>query len=131
MIHEFCDELNLYLKKRYNYATNPARVNFSNITVYRAACDLYLRYKPRSRYGNESLVIARIGFKRKGKGNGRDFLNFLVNLSEKYNIDRIGIEQALTEDGKRFAQRYGFQNSFDEYNWTIDIEDLKKKLKSK
>lgn len=128
MIQDFCDELNTYLKKRYKYIKNPARANFSNINVSRSACDLYLRFKPKGNYGSETLVIARIRFKRKGKGNGRDFLKFLVDRSEKYNFERIGIEQTLTEDGQLFAKRYGFQNSFDKNNWIINVNDLKDNL---
>lgn len=130
MIHEFCSDLNLFLINQFNYKKPPAKVYLNTITAYRKKVDLYIRFKIETIiWKNDTLVLARIAFEKKQKGNGRKLLSFLVNHAKKYGYQKIGIEQA-NEASSMFARKYGFQNQSQEKHWIVTVENLENNLKN-
>lgn len=121
---EFTDELNSYLMKRFNYKSVPIKYpNFSTLRAQRVAFDIYLRLPPVAHVTNEqTLVIARISFKKRRIGHGRSLLNFLAHQSIKYNYDYIAIEQT-NNNSSAFAKKLGFEE-IDEKNWIIKATKL-------
>lgn len=128
MIQQFSEELNLYLQKKFNYKISLAKLGYSQtIVVNQKRVELYLRFKSEMYFwNNDTLVIARIAFEKQRTGNGKDLLIFLANLAQKYNYQKIGIEQA-NEKATSFAKKYRFQNLSDSH-WIINVENLKQQF---
>ena len=121
---KFMDELNSYLMKRFNYKSAPIKYpNFSTLRAQRVAFDIYLRLPPVARVTSEqTLIIARISFKKRRIGHGRSLLNFLAHQSIKYNYDYIAIEQT-NNNSSEFAKKLGF-TEIDKKNWVIKVAKL-------
>ena len=129
-IETLCKDLNYYLKKKYNYQTNPATCNKRTIDARRKFFKLYFRFRINNyRWEADTLVIANISFYKQRSGNGTDLLKFLVNLAAKYEITKIGIEET-NSNSSAFARRFGFKN-FNREDWIIGIPDLKIALELK
>lgn len=128
MIQKFCDDLNLFLKNQFNYKRLPAYVFLKTISTNRKKVELYIRFKSENEiWQKDTLVLARIAFETKQKGNGRKLLCFLVNHAQKYDYQKIGIEQTNDASAK-FALKYGFQNLSQNKHWIITVEDLRNNL---
>lgn len=121
---EFKDELNLYLMKRFNYKTTPIKyARFNTLNAKRAAFDIYLRLPPvPHKISEQTLVIARISFRKKRAGHGRSLFEFLVQQATKHNYDYIAIEQT-NKNSSEFAKKLGFEK-IDEKNWVIGLAGL-------
>jgi hypothetical protein len=117
----FCECLNAYLMGVFGCRRPPATVTLSGCVVARRKdFDLYLRYKPDAGlWKGEALVIARIGFKRTGVGQGTALLAHLVGLAGRFGIRTIGIEMAHSPSIKAFAAKYRFRE-VDPNNWLAD-----------
>jgi len=121
---EFKDELNSYLMKRFNYKSAPIKyLRLSTLNAQRAAFDIYLRLPPVAHVTSEqTLVVARISFRKTGVGHGRSLLIFLARQSTKYDYDYIAIEQT-NKNSSEFAKKLGFKQ-IDEKNWIIEAVKL-------
>lgn len=128
MIKDFCNDLNQYLVQEFKYKIPPAHIHLDTIDVNRKKVELYIRYKTDTLiWQNDTLVLARLAFETKRKGNGRNLLTFFVNQSEKYGYKKIGLEQT-NKYAAAFAQKYGFKNLSENRHWIINVEDLKAEL---
>jgi len=123
------EDIDSYLRDAYNYKRKICSCSNKNITARRAMFDLYFRYNVKGWIWTEDmLIIARIYFHTGKKGNGRSLLQYLVDISDKYNFTKIALECTNTTDGKRFAKRYKFENLDSEKHWAIHVDTLKKHL---
>lgn len=130
MIQNFCDDLNVYIQDNFQYKKQPAYVHLDTINVKRKKIELYIRFKPDSLlWKNDTIVLARIGFETQRKGNGHNLLSFLVSQAQKYDYQKIGIEQT-NEKARSFAEKYGFKNAMEYEHWIASVEDLKNELNS-
>jgi hypothetical protein len=128
-----CSGLNSYLMSEFGCEAHPAYITghrINNICAYTEDFDIYLSCRParRAGWGENILVIVRIGFKRQRVGNGASFLRFLVRMSDKYGYERIGIEYASNEQIVGFAKKYGFERYEQEGDWITSIGNLKELL---
>ena len=123
---EFCDLLNDYLMARYGYKTKLAKLMPGlRIHVSRSLVHLYARLRPNPAIWKEdTLVIAKLGFKEIGKGNGTSFLKFLAVNAPVIGVKYIGIEQAQSVPMINFVQKYNFEQKCAVSNWTISLEKL-------
>jgi len=126
----FAGDLDVYVRSRYKYKSNAVSVGFAHtVEVRRSTIELYLRFKPRASWPNDSIVIARIGFAKQRKGNGTSLLRFLVDAAPQYGIQSIGIEQAIGgEEIDGFVRKFGFTQYRNEESWIVSLKDLKKSL---
>ncbi|MFJ5537285.1 GNAT family N-acetyltransferase [Vreelandella titanicae] len=126
----FCEQLNLFLVKRFKYKTNPASCSPLNVTVdaSRKKFDLYFRIFEEEDnekfWGGKAIVISRIGFQKTRQGNGSALLDFVVNFAKEHNYEAIGIEDANTPSIKAFAEKYGFNQIGETRNYTIPVNRL-------
>lgn len=127
----FCSALNEYLIKRYGYKTRPAlllpgfRINVSRSLVY-----MYARLRPNPViWGEDTLVLAKLGFKNLRRGNGASFLKFLVQNYSALKVDYLGVEQAGSLPMLNFVQKYNFKQIGTQSNWKISFNSLKSILK--
>lgn len=128
MIKDFCNDLNEYLIQEFKYKIPPARIHLNTIDVNRKKVELYIRYKTDTLiWQNDTLVLARLAFETRRKGNGRNLLSYFVNQAEKYDYKKIGLEQT-NKYATAFAQKYGFKNLSENRHWIINVEDLKSEL---
>ncbi|MDO9582189.1 MAG: hypothetical protein Q7J24_03605 [Desulfomicrobium sp.] len=123
---EFCDLLNDYLMARYGYKTKLAKLMPGlRIHVSRSHVHLYARLRPNTAiWGEDTLVIAKLGFKEIGKGNGTSFLKFLAASAPVLGMKHIGIEQAQTLPMINFVQKYNFEQVYVVSNWKISLDNL-------
>ena len=110
----FCDELNKYLKQRFNYKKEHAYATFFKpftITAWRKKFDLYLRWQREQieDWQPNTLVIARIEFQPSGMGHGTHFLDWIIDRAEKYEIQRIGLEY-VNQRALKFGTKNGFKS---------------------
>ena len=66
--------------------------------------ELMLRYSGR----DEELVIARVCFINKRKGNMTELLSILKRMQEKYNTGDIVIESVMTQEMEEWCHKNGF-----------------------
>lgn len=123
-----CEDLNKYLMLRYKYKKSPARFNQFTISAYRVQFDIYLRFN-HSYWGENTLVIARLGFKETQKDYGTDLLKFFINIADQHQIERIGLE-STNDNSIQFAKKLGF-SKIDARNYVITIKQLKLSMKNK
>jgi|GEM_PF-7104496 len=116
---DFAKELNTYIKLGFGYRKDLVNVdkNSTTISVNIRKIQLYLRYKPKN-YPPNCLVVARIAFAEKRNGRGRDFFNFLVGVSDRYDLEYVAIESANESSGA-FARKYGFSQLSEDDNRTF------------
>lgn len=130
-VKEFCDDLNSYLKTRYHYKKNHAKVECLGAVVAALGLikfGLYLRFKPNYKpWPANTLVIARVSFQQTRVGNGKDFINFICEKADKFNFENIAIEYA-NESSRNFAMKYGFIKLDHENNWCGSVLQIRKKL---
>lgn len=92
--------------------------------------DLYFRLFPHPDAGwpRETLVIARIGFKKERAGHGRSLLTFITGLASEIGYKHIAIECA-NENSSAFGKRFGLQPMDDRgRNWIGSIDDVQRSL---
>jgi hypothetical protein len=122
-------DLNNYFIEQFGYKRPPCVYpDMPPLIFHRDAFKLYLRYYKAPQYDGMLLVIARAKFKKTKAGHMTRFLGYIVQISERYNITNVAIEQALSDNGVASAKSFGFHNSFDERNWIISIEELRNNL---
>lgn len=123
---KFCDSLNDYLMARFGYKTKPAILMPGlRIHVSRSLVHLYARLRQNPAiWGEDTIVIAKLGFKEIGKGNGTSFLKFLAVNAPVLGVKHIGIEQAQSLPMINFVQKYNFEQTCVVSNWTISLEKL-------
>lgn len=126
-IDDLCEEFNVYLMNRFGYKRKPATHNRKTITARFKKFDLYFRYRQASGPWDEStFVLARIGFEEVRQGHGTDLVSFIVSISRKYNISRIGIEES-NENSSAFAAALGFHEIYKNH-WIVETSNLKQLL---
>ncbi len=114
--------------QRYNCKTPPATVKQNTISANRKAVELYLRYnKDVVRWDKHTLVIARLSFDQRRKGNGMDLLRFFAQKSREYKYTKIGIEEA-NANSIAFARKFGFKKQAIEGDWIVGVNELESKL---
>ncbi|MTI12132.1 GNAT family N-acetyltransferase [Sansalvadorimonas verongulae] len=116
---QFCEALNQYLMKRFQYKRKPAYISLQSglIAAKRKLFDLYLRWLPgETEWGKDTLVIARIHFHQKRVGHGTSLLNFLIEQAPRCKYRQIAIEFA-NDNSAAFAKRYGFKNNAGTRDW--------------
>lgn len=130
-VKEFCDDLNSYLKTRYNYKKNHAKVEcFGEVVAALGLLKfgLYLRFKPNYKpWPANTLVIARVSFQQTRVGNGKDFIKFICEKADKFNFENIAIEYT-NESSMNFAMKYGFLKLGHENNWCGSINHIRNKI---
>lgn len=106
----FCEDINHYLR-RYKYKKDNGYVSYYRGCFYSGGISKYnlqLRLiKPDGPWKTHTLVIARIKFKERRRGEGSSLLYFLCSIAKKYGIKHIGIEE-LNEYSEGFAEKLGF-----------------------
>ncbi|PCK30446.1 hypothetical protein [Pseudoalteromonas piscicida] len=125
-IHEFNEQLNNYLKARFNYKRRVSKVTVleNKIDAWKKKVVLYIRYKPNySPYLPNTLVLARIGFHQSRKGHGTDLLKFLKQQGAQYGIEHIAVEM-VNENSKAFCKASGFEEIAKEV-WSIPVAKLR------
>jgi hypothetical protein len=122
----FCGVLNVYLMDRYGYKTLPAKLMPGfRIHVSRSLVHLYARLRPNTAiWGEDTLVIAKLGFKEIGKGNGTSFLKCLAANAPVLGVKHIGIEQAQSLPMINFVQKHNFEQTCVVSNWIISLDNL-------
>lgn len=123
---QFCGALNGYLMDRYGYKTKPAKLMPGfRIHVSRSLVHLYARLKPNPAiWGDDTLVIAKLGFKQIRKGNGVSLLQFIAVNAPILGVKHIGIEQAQSLPMLNFVQKYNFEQICVVSNWKISLKKL-------
>lgn len=125
--HQFCNSLNIYLMERFGYKKSCALPSLGvNITARRHKFDLYIRVFERENvyWGGKAIVISRIEFIKKRKGNESNFLQFIIDFAQKYQYEVIGIEQASTPEIHSFAQKHGFSRIETSDNYSLAVKQL-------
>lgn len=125
-IYQLIEEVDLYLRKRYNYKKKVAYRGLSPLTIKAEMkkFEIYLRYFDENNdYPNGTIVIARINFLRQRKGEGTMFLRFLYEISTKFNIQRVEVEET-NEESAAFSEKLGFRKKPNSNNYEIDIQKL-------
>lgn len=113
--------------ERFGYKKSCASPSLGvNITARRHKFDLYIRvFELGDAYwGGKAIVISRIEFIKKRKGNGSDFLQFIIDFAQKNQYDVIGIEQASTSAIHGFAKKHGFSRIEASDNYVLAVKRL-------
>jgi len=128
VLQDFCEEFSQYLKKRFKYKKNFASWNRSgNVGARSKKFDLYVRlFADYSFWPHKTLVIARVAFHDKRKGNGTDFLRHLNEYSMKGGYENIAIE-SVNACSAAFGSRYGF-TPWKSYHYIVSCKALAKNL---
>ncbi|MDV3748940.1 hypothetical protein CMU21_13975 [Elizabethkingia anophelis] len=120
-------EINEYLQTRFNYKRKFAHFGISsNIIVANSRkFHIYLRLFDETAVDRpKTIIIGRIGFHSIRKGNGTDFLKFLLKIAVKHNFFFIEIENC-NEDSKCFAKRLGFSKIIEYHeSYRIEVKEL-------
>ncbi|WP_404471053.1 hypothetical protein LG301_10200 [Vreelandella venusta] len=127
--HQFCNSLNIYLMERFGYKKLCASPSSGvNITARRHKFDLYIRVFEMGNvyWGGKAIVISRIEFIKKRKGNGSNFLQFIIDFAQKNQYEVIGIEQATTPEIHSFAQKHRFSKIENSDNYSLAVKQLSK-----
>jgi hypothetical protein len=124
-IIEICKEINTHLMNSLGYKIPPAYISFERIIVFRKKVDLLIRFfrSKVNQWDKNTIVIARIGFKRQRSGYGSSLLRFLANIADNRGFKNIGIESA-NELSANFAKKFGFSNIGGD-DWVITTKKLK------
>ncbi|QZP26312.1 hypothetical protein [Pseudomonas mosselii] len=113
----FSELLSPYLYQRFG--EQPRRCHYVDgnvLNFYAEAYELYLKVTPPSGgfWGEETLVVARFGFKDRRKGHGTDFIRFLLSFAKDIGYTKIGLE-CTNQFSDAFGRKLGFQQ-YGEYN---------------
>lgn len=122
---EIRKEIDTYLIKRFKYRLSLVYLTPDNVVSTRrnSRIDLYLRIRRiESLFPSDSLIIARISFKKERIGHGSHFVRFLAGIALKYGFKHIGIE-STNDKSSSFARKLGFR-SIDSSNYAIPVEYL-------
>lgn len=118
-------EIDLYLMERFKYRKPLVSLTVDNVIITRrnSQIDLYLRIRRiESRFPPDSLIIARLSFRKERIGHGTQFIRFLTEVAHRYGFNHIGIECANTKSSA-FAKKLGF-HSIDGENYAVAITYL-------
>lgn len=118
-------EIDSYLMERFKYRLSLVYLTPDNIVVCRrnSRVDLYLRIRRKeSLFPPDSLIIARIGFKKERVGHGSHFIRFLAEIALKYGFKHIGLE-STNDKSSAFAEKLGF-HSIDGSSYAVLVENL-------
>lgn len=128
----FCEKLNEYLQTEFEYKRKHAYTSpvSSTLVAHTKMFDLYFRWLPISQsWKNNTLVIARIGFKNTRIGHGTRLLQFLCKQARKFGVEYIGIESA-NSNSVEFGRKLGFE-LVSERNWHLSVFALSENIKSR
>lgn len=111
--HDFAGEINSLLMERFGYRTRCVFCTGGEIVEARTAkLEISLRFPKgfNARFeSDQTLVIARIQFKKVRTGHGSWLLGELVDLSQKYGYKNIAVESAGLHAGiQNFVRKFGF-----------------------
>lgn len=136
-IELFADELDIWLRQRFDYRARLAYRGMSNtVDTRRVKVGLYLRLVTHSVEGHEwpsnTLVIAKIEFRERHKGHGRALLRFLVTQAERFGYDKIAVECASEDIGiQSFCAKFFFDQPTSprrNSNWIASVEHVSHEL---
>lgn len=122
---EIRKEIDEYLMQRFKYRRSLVYLTPDNIIVARRVTriNLYLRLRRKeSTFPSDSLIIARLGFRKERAGHGAHFIKFLTEIALKYDFRYIGLE-STNEKSKAFVEKLGFK-SIDGSNYAVSVESL-------
>jgi hypothetical protein len=131
LLDRFADDIDRYVLNRFCYKRRCVTSSGQTVMVNRQKADLYFRFRPTQNihWPPDSLVIARIRFATQRVGHGTHLLDFLVQLSGKYEYTTIGIER--THDGENiqnFVGKYGFELFKSSGDWIVSVKTLSERL---
>lgn len=125
LFEPFADEIDTFYRERFGYESRCTHPSFPTISINRTAVHLYIRFRPEGFWPSDSVVIASIGFGKQRRGHGRELLSKLVEMSDRYGFESIGIEQTgQSESIKNFVRKFGFLNHKNEKNWIVSVDVL-------
>ncbi len=125
----FAAEIDDFYRGVFRYKTSCAHARYPTVDISRTPVQLYLRFRPGGFWPNDSVVIARIGFQNMHRGHGTALLRKLVELSDRYGLTSIGIEQTGPHESiNNFVRKFGFAQHRNERNWLAEIDDLRSLL---
>lgn len=127
-IDQLAKDLEAFIHQRFNYKRKCAFAQWSTIDVHLKRVQLYLRFKPKGFWPDDTFVIARIEFERQREGHGTALLRKLVDLSGKYGYGTIGVEALSTPAIHSFVRKFGFTAHQGDNHWIISIDDLRTSL---
>ena len=123
--------LNSFFMERFEYKRPPSDITPGSyiFDARRKKFRIYIRLHSVAETGGAKTVeIAQIQFLEIRQGHATALLRFISNISDRFNLQNIIIEQANAHSSL-FAKSLGFSKS-DGNNWIIDTLHLKKKLQS-
>jgi hypothetical protein len=127
----FAAEIDDFYRDKFGYKTSCASPRFPTVDVKRSAVQLYLRFRPGGFWPDDSVVIASIGFQKQRCGHGTELLKKLVEMSDRYELRSIGIEQTgASESIQNFVRKFEFKNHRNDRNWLVSVQALKEILAS-
>ncbi|MDI2594757.1 hypothetical protein POF45_25495 [Pseudomonas sp. 681] len=103
--------LTVYLSREFsNSKSFGESVMGHTVNAHGEDYEFYLRVTPPPGgiWDSETLVIARIGFKDRRRGYGRNFMEFLVECASTLGYSKIGME-CTNENSEAFGRRLGLQ----------------------
>lgn len=125
--------LSEFLAERFNYkpryVSQHLNRSFATVSAKTKKYDLYLRAFPRLHefWPRESITIARIMFKERRAGHGRDLVKLLVELAPEFGYKFLTIESA-NENSSAFALRMGFTPYEDGKHWVGSVTEIQRSL---
>lgn len=127
----FAHEIERFYQERFFYKRSCATPRFPTVDIIRAPVRIYLRFLPGEFGPEDSVVIANIEFRDRRRGYGTELLAKLVEMSCRYGLNSIGIEQTgLDESIQIFVRKFGFENHVNKRNWLISVENLRARLEA-
>jgi len=129
----FSPYLQEYLKERFSYRRLEIDSGLVNTLCIRTVkLDIYLRFafEEEQSWPKNTVVIARIGFKKTRLGHGDHFIRFIESLASEFEISHIAIESCNAKS-YAFSRKYGFVDCDIEGSVIVEIEKLRKTLKQR
>jgi GNAT superfamily N-acetyltransferase len=105
-IEQLATDLEAFILQRFNYKRKCVFGQWNTLDVHRKRVHLYLRFKPKGFWPEDTLVIARIEFLEQRKGHGTALLLMLAELADKYGYKRVGVEILTTPAIFAFVRKF-------------------------
>lgn len=127
----FAKEIDEYYRDKFGYKTQCAWPRYPTVDISRAPLRLYLRFRPGGFWPDDSVVIASIEFRKQRRGHGAELLKKFVEMSDRYELNSVGIEQTGPDESiQNFVRKFGFENHRNDQNWLVSVSRLKEILAS-
>lgn len=125
LFESFAHEIDTFHRERFGCESRYTDPAFPTISINCTAVHLYIRFRLEGFWPSDSVVIASIGFGKKRRGHGRELLRKLVEMSNRYGFESIGIEQTgQSESINNFVRKFNFRNYKNDKNWIVSVDVL-------